>query len=252
MPSRNGGSSRRRMRRRVWSSSSLTRAQPRNSGRPGQFARGRRSLSGGTAMTLRNRLYMSFGAVLVMVLVMFAVNWRAVTREHEAKKAAQTSLDLKDATDAVKFQMMQNRLYLSNYLLSGDTREVDRMKEGIRLLSDKLEKTTSLAASDQERTAFEKVQQLEQNWAKEFAQPLVDKRKDVDSGNATVAELQIFYLQKDASAWVKNSTEYLDIADKENKKIVDERRKSDDAAGKSTIFLSGTFTLVALFVGSWV
>ena len=68
------------------------------------------------------------------------------------------------------------------------------------------------------------MQQLEQNWAKEFAQPLVDKRKDVDSGNATVAELQIFYLQKDASSWVKNTTEFLDAADKENNKILDERR----------------------------
>jgi methyl-accepting chemotaxis protein len=126
------------------------------------------------------------------------------------------------------------------------------MNEGVRVLSDKLEKTTGLAASDQEKNALEKVQQLEQNWAKEFAQPLVDKRKDVDSGNATVAELQIFYLQKDASSWVKNSTEYLDVADKENHKIVDERRKSDDAAGKSTIVLSVTFTLAALFVGAFI
>src|SRR5215468_12575206 len=203
-------------------------------------------------MTLGKKLYGSFGIVLLLVLVLFLVNYRAVNREHDAKEAAKESMDLAEATDAVRFQMMQNRLYLSNYLLSGDTREVDRMNEGVRVLSDKLEKTTGLAASDQEKNALEKVQQLEQNWAKEFAQPLVEKRKDVDSGNATVAELQIFYLQKDASSWVKNSTEYLDVADKENHKIVDERRKSDDAAGKSTIVLSVTFTLAALFVGGFI
>ena len=203
-------------------------------------------------MTLGKKLYGSFGIVLLLVLVLFLVNWRAVNREHDAKAAEKESLDLADATDAVKFQMMQNRLYLSNYLLSGDTREVDRMNEGIRVLGDKLEKTTGLAVSDQQKNALEKVQQLEQNWAKEFAQPLVEKRKDVDSGNATVAELQIFYLQKDASAWVKNSTEYLEVADKENKKIVDERRASDDSAGRSTILLSVIFTLVALFVGGFV
>ena len=200
-------------------------------------------------MTLRNRLYMNFGAVLLMVLVMFFVNWRAVSREHEAKKAAGSSLELADATDAVKFQMMQNRLYLSNYLLSGDTREVDRMNEGVRSLNDKLERTKDLAASEQEKTSLEKVQQLEQNWAKEFAQPLVDKRKDVDSGNATVAELQIFYLQKDASSWVKNTTEFLDAADKENKKILDERRKSDETAANWTIVVSFVSMLLALGVG---
>src|SRR5579864_7453038 len=166
-------------------------------------------------MTLRNRLYVNFGAVLAVVLIMFGANWRAVSREHEAKQAASKSLQLAEATDSVKFQMMQNRLYLSNYLLSGDTREVDRMNDGVRQLNDKLDKAQALANSDQQKTALEKVQQLEQSWAKEFAQPLVDKRKDVDSGNATVAELQIFYLQKDASSWVKNSTEFLGVADKE-------------------------------------
>src|SRR5215469_569307 len=203
-------------------------------------------------MTLGKKLYGSFGIILFLVLVLFLVNYRAVKREHDTKQAAKDSLDLADATDAVKFQMMQNRLYLSNYLLSGDTREVDRMNEGIRLLSDKLEKTTNLAASDQEKNAFEKVQQLEQSWAKEFAQPLVDKRKDVDSGNATVAELQIFYLQKDASSWVKNSTEYLDVASKENNKLVDERRDSDGKAEQGTIWASVIFTLMALFVGGFV
>src|ERR1700745_4469014 len=112
-------------------------------------------------MTLRNRLYMSFGAVLAMGLCMFGGNWRAVSREHEAKKAAQTSLDLKDATDAVKFQMMQNRLYLSNYLLSGDTREVDRMNDGIRTLNGKLDEGTKKANSDQVRPSLAKVQQLD-------------------------------------------------------------------------------------------
>ncbi len=46
--------------------------------------------------------------------------------------------------------MMQNRLYLSNYLLSGDTREVDRMNEGLRILNQKLEEGQALATSDQD------------------------------------------------------------------------------------------------------
>ena len=78
-------------------------------------------------MTIGKKLYVNFGIILTMVLVLFLVNWSAVQREHAAKKAAQESLDLKDATNSVRSQMMQNRLYLSNYLLSGDTREVDRM-----------------------------------------------------------------------------------------------------------------------------
>jgi methyl-accepting chemotaxis protein len=203
-------------------------------------------------MTIGKKLYMNFGFVLAMVLVLFLVNWSAVQREHAAKAAASASLELADATNAVRFQMMQNRLYLSNYLLSGDTREVDRMNDGLRTLSDKVEEGRNKANSEQVKNALIKVQQLEQAWGKDFAQPLIEKRKDVDSGNATVAELQIYYLQKDASSWVKNSTDALDVAEVENRKLVDERRKSDETAATATIIVSLLSTIIALAVGAAV
>jgi methyl-accepting chemotaxis protein len=145
--------------------------------------------------------------------------------------------------------MMQNRLSLSSYLLSGDTREVDRLNDGERVLEEKLQTGETLTTSEQQHTALEKVQSSEQSWAREFAAPLIDKRKQVDSGNATVAELQIFYLQKDASSWVKSSTEYLDVADLENTKVLDARRKSDETAGTATFVIALLSTLVALTLG---
>jgi methyl-accepting chemotaxis protein len=200
-------------------------------------------------MTIGKKLYVNFGAVLAMVLVLFLVNLIAVQREHSAKAAASRALELADATDRVKFQMMQNRLYHSNYLLSGDTREVDRMNEGMRILAEKLQSARGLANSEQQRAALDKVLETEQSWAREFAAPLVEKRKEVDGGNATVAELQIFYLQKDASSWVRSATEYLDLADQENKKILEERRKSDEAATTWTIGIALISTLLALGLG---
>src|SRR5712671_3756953 len=98
-------------------------------------------------MTIGKKLYLNFGIILTMVVVLFLVNLLAVQREHAAKAAATASLQLVDATDAVRFQMMQDRLYLSNYLLSGDTREVERLNEGLRLLSEKLGHGETLANS---------------------------------------------------------------------------------------------------------
>jgi len=200
-------------------------------------------------MTIGKKLYLNFGIILSMVVVLFLVNLLAVQREHAAKAAATASRELADATNEVRFQMMQDRLYLSNYLLSGDSREVDRMNEGLRMLADKLQQGKNLANSEQERSALDRVQQLEQSWGKEFAQPLIDKRKDVDSGNATVAELQIYYLQKDASSWVKNSTDALDQAEGENRKLVEARRKSDETASTWTVMAAIVSTLVALGLG---
>jgi methyl-accepting chemotaxis protein len=200
-------------------------------------------------MTIGKKLYLNFGAVLAMVVVLFLINLIAVQREHSAKAAASQALQMAATTDKIRFQMMQNRLSLSNYLLSGDTREVERLNDGMRVLEEKLQTGESLTTSEQQRTALDKVQASEQNWAREFAAPLMDKRKEVDSGNATVAELQIFYLQKDASSWVKNATEYLDAADLENTKVLDARRKSDETAGTATFVIALLSTLVALTLG---
>ena len=200
-------------------------------------------------MTIGRRLYTNFGAILAMVVMLFLVNMIAVQREHAAKTAATQSLAMAEATDAVRFQMMQNRLFLGNYLLSGDTREMDKMYDGIGKLQELINDAKSKANSDQQRYALAKVQQYERNWASEFAQPLVTKRKDVDAGNATVAELQIFYLQKDAAEWIKNSSSALDVADGENRKVVDERRKSDETAAAATSAVAITGTLLALLLG---
>ncbi len=69
------------------------------------------------------------------------------------------------------------------------------------------------------------MQKNESAWVTEFAQPMLQKRREVDAGNATVADLQIYYLQKDASSWVKTSTDSLNDADQETEHVLDERRK---------------------------
>ena len=180
-------------------------------------------------MTISKKLYVSFGAVLAMVVVLFVINLWSVHREHSAKAAAAQALELADATDKIRFQMMQNRLFLTNFLLSGDSREADRVNEGIHTFGERMQTASYLATSSEQRTALEKVQQTEQNWARDFAEPLIQKRKEVDQGNSTVAELQIFYLQKDAATWVKTTTEYLDTADRESKRVLEERRQSDES-----------------------
>src|SRR3984957_2380953 len=200
-------------------------------------------------MNIGKKLYISFGIILATVMLLLAINLVAVQREHETKAAAQRSIDMTEATSTVRFQMMQNRLHLQNYLLSGDTRDVEKMSDGEHQLSDALHRAQELSNSAQQKSNLEKVQGLEQSWGTEFANPLVDKRRAVDSGNATVAELQIFYLQKDPNTWVSRSSDVLDEVDHENRKLLDERRHSDELAATWTILMSVLSTLVAVGLG---
>jgi len=202
-------------------------------------------------MTIGKKLYVNFGIILTMVVVLFIVNLLAVHREHDAKDAASASLKLADATNDVRFQMMpEPPIPEGNYLLSGDSREVDRMNDGpgARSATD-CNRAGSWRIPSKSAPHWTGWQQLEESWSKEFAHPLIDKREGCGLGNATVAELQIYYLQKDASSWVKNSTDALDVADSENRKLVEEGRKSDERASTWTIMAAIVSTLVALGLG---
>jgi methyl-accepting chemotaxis protein len=203
-------------------------------------------------MSISKKLYVNFGAVLLAVVVLFAVIVFAVHREQSAKAAASQALEMRDTTDHIRFQVMQNRLYLGNYLLSGDSREVERMNDGVHQLTDYLQNGQKLASSDQQRSALDTVSKNEAAWVSEFAQPMLQKRREVDAGNATVADLQIYYLQKDASSWVKTSTDALNTADGETKHIVDQRRREDDAAGSEIVLIASLSTLIALAVGGLI
>jgi methyl-accepting chemotaxis protein len=200
-------------------------------------------------MNIGKKLYLSFGGILATVVLLAVVILFAVYREHETKAAAQRSMDMTQATSMVRFELMQNRLHLQNYLLSGDTRDLEKMNDGVHRLTDVLRRAQGLANSDQQRTSLEKVQQFEQSWGVEFANPLAEKRRQVDSGNATVAELQIFYLQKDPNSWVSRSSDVLDQVDQMNLKLLEERRGSDEVAATFTVAVTLIISLFALAVG---
>jgi methyl-accepting chemotaxis protein len=200
-------------------------------------------------MSMSKKLYVNFGIVLAMVVVLFLVTLVAVQREQSAKASAAQALQMTASTDKVGLQIMQNRLYLSNYLLSGDSREVEHMNEGVRQLREYLQSSEKFATSDKQRADMQGVQKNEEDWLAQFAQPMLQKRKQVDSGNATVADLQIYYLQKDPTSWVKTSTDLLDAVDHDAHQTLEERENADKSAGTLTIWIALLATLVALALG---
>ena len=82
-------------------------------------------------MTIGKKLYFGFGAILAIMLVLFVINVITVRREYSAQDTVKATLTTKQAIDDARSQMMQDRLYLSNYLLSGDLRDEDKTNKGV-------------------------------------------------------------------------------------------------------------------------
>jgi methyl-accepting chemotaxis protein len=200
-------------------------------------------------MTIGKRLYIGFGLVVGILFVLFLVNSAAGLRERSARADAKAALDNVTTIGLVSYQIMLNRHNMDNFLLSGDPRDEEKVNKGFSDINDLLKRGESQTSSDKVKTALIQVESTEASWTDNFAKPLLAKRHQVDSGDATVSDLQIFYLQKDPASWLTKSSAILDETSAAIKKSGMETAASADRA--STISFGFTIfgTFVALLVG---
>jgi len=194
-------------------------------------------------MTIGKKLYVGFGSILSILVALFIVNLISGFKESSARKDASTALESVRAIESVRYQIMLNRLNLDNFLLSGDPRDEEKVTRGLQDVTEIMKRGESQAGSDLLRTSLVQVEGTETSWADNFAKPLIAKRHQVDSGDATVSDLQIFYLQKDPASWLAKSSAVLDQSNVDITKALDDSTRS---ASRASIFSTGLTTLGTL------
>jgi methyl-accepting chemotaxis protein len=200
-------------------------------------------------MTIGKKLYFGFGAILAIMLVLFVVNLFTVRREYNARATVRDTLGAVQTIENVRLQMMENRLFLGNYLLSGDLRDEDKTNKGVNDLLNILKDAEGKLPDANLRGALVQVEDNEHGWSENFAKPMMVKRHQVDSGDATVSDLQIYYLQHDPASWVTKSGAALDDADRAVRKSLDDSNASAQSATSWSTGITTAGTLLAILMG---
>src|SRR5947209_812530 len=177
-------------------------------------------------MSIRKILYIGFGCILGIASALFWGDFFVVQHEHTTKDTFFKSIEMRKAMSNLFQERMNNRLRLRNFLLNGDVKEADSLKAGENridtLVNIAQDKSVDLgAASQRAKELLEDIRKSDVAWQKEFADPLVDKRRQVDAGSSTVAELQIAYLQANPAIWQNKEDDEV----KELNRYVDENNR---------------------------
>ncbi len=200
-------------------------------------------------MTIGKQLYRSFGAILLTLLVLLIVDVASILKARSAN--AEVTDTLKDfrSAEGVRDQIMQNRLNLNNFLLSGDPRDEDKVNHGFGELTDVIKRSQAGTPNEDLRNALIQVESTETSWADNFAKPLLAKRHQVDAGDATVSDLQIFYLQKDPASWLAKSSAALDQANTDISRSLDQSQSTAKSASTWSFILVLLGTIGAIVFG---
>ncbi len=113
-------------------------------------------------MTIGRRLYQGFGAILGIMAILLLFNIFTVVRQYSTRSAANSATDEVKAIDEVRYQVMQNRLSLGSYLLSGDTRDEDKTTKGIGD-AEQLLKNAETIAKETDSSLQSTLSQVEEN-----------------------------------------------------------------------------------------
>src|SRR5712692_10271607 len=200
-------------------------------------------------MTIGKKLYAGFGLILAILSMLFIVNIIAGFKERSARADASMALESVRTVESVRYQIMLNRLNMNNFLLSGDPRDEERVNKGLTDIVDQIKHGESNASNEAVRTALIQVESTEASWADNFAKPLIAKRHQVDSGDATVSDLQIFYLQKDPSSWLTKSSIVLDQSNADITRFLEQTTKSANTASAFSAIATILGTMIALVSG---
>jgi methyl-accepting chemotaxis protein len=200
-------------------------------------------------MTISKKLYLGFGSILMILFALFLVNMFAGFRERSARGDATIAAESVRTIEAVRNQIMLNRLNMNNFLLSGDPRDEEKVNKGLTDITDLFKRGEASAKNEALRTALIQVESTESSWADNFAKPLLAKRHQVDSGDATVSDLQIFYLQKDPASWLTKSSVVLDQSTVEIERLRDETSRSASFASTVSFIATIGGTLLAMLIG---
>ena len=197
-------------------------------------------------MTIGRRLYQGFGAILGIMLVLLIFNVLTVVRQYSAKSAASAATEEVKAIDGVRYQVMQNRLSLGSYLLSGDARDEEKTNKGVSDIQELLKDSESKATNANLRATLTEVEDNESNWAENFAKPLIAKRHQVDAGDTTVSELQVYYLQRDPYSWTSKSAGLLDTASQ----TVEQDQSQTSATSTSATIWNAVVTIIGTLLAA--
>jgi methyl-accepting chemotaxis protein len=200
-------------------------------------------------MTISKKLYVGFGTLLALMVVLLAIDILTVEREYTARDTVKATLEDVQAIEGVRYQLMENRLFLGSYLLSGDLRDESKTDGGIKDLEEILKQSEKNTSDGGLRSALSQVEENEGDWAEKFAKPMIAKRHQVDSGDATVSDLQVYYLQHDPSAWMNKSAGLLDNASHDVGKAFDDANHSASTATQLNTVITTAGTLLGIIGG---
>ncbi|MBB5369437.1 MULTISPECIES: methyl-accepting chemotaxis protein [unclassified Janthinobacterium] len=174
-------------------------------------------------LSIKNKLYMGFGSIVAIILILLGVAYNSFTRLSEANGWDRHTMEVLIEIDKIHNSILQIQVETRGYLLSGNEVSLNPETDEMAVLTQHTQKAIAMTVDNKPQSErFRKIDQLASTWVKEWINPLIDKRRAL--GNTPgAADTVARMIPPGGSPGILQANKMLDDATAEENRLLAER-----------------------------
>ena len=134
-------------------------------------------------LSIKNKLYLGFGSIVAIILILLAVAYNSFARLSEANKWDRHTMEVLVEIDKIHNSILQIQVEARGYILSGNEISLNPETDEMAVLAQHTQKAIGMTSDNKVQSErFRKIDQLTTTWVKDWINPLIEKRRAL--GNA--------------------------------------------------------------------
>ena len=129
-------------------------------------------------LSIKNKLYLGFGSIVAIILILLAVAYNSFTRLSEANAWDRHTMEVLVEIDKIHNSILQIQVEARGFILTGNEASLNPETDEMAILAQHTQKAISMTVDNKVQSErFRKIDQLATTWVKEWINPLIEKRR---------------------------------------------------------------------------
>ncbi|OYO25671.1 methyl-accepting chemotaxis protein [Janthinobacterium sp. PC23-8] len=134
-------------------------------------------------LSIKNKLYLGFGSIVAIILVLLTVAYSSFSRLSEANQWDRHTMDVLSEIGKIHNSILQVQVEARGYILTGSEASLNPETDEMAVLTQHTQKAIAMTVDNKQQSErFRRIDQLTTTWVKDWMNPQIEKRRAL--GNA--------------------------------------------------------------------
>ena len=129
-------------------------------------------------LSIKNKLYMGFGSIVAIILILLAVAYNSFARLSEANSWDRHTMEVLSEVSKIHNSILQIQVEVRGYILTGNEASLNPETDEMAVLTQHTQKAIAMTVDNKPQAErFRKIDQLTTTWVKDWINPQIEKRR---------------------------------------------------------------------------